>query len=101
MTSGPLPPDPVELLHGARFASLMSVGGEIFDLIIVDGPPVMGMADALVLSNMVIATLFVIASREGRIGQVRNAIKRLAAARADADWADPHQVRRQVVRIWI
>ena len=82
MTSGPLPPDPVELLHGARFASLMSVGGEIFDLIIVDGPPVMGMADALVLSNMVIATLFVIASREGRIGQVRNAIKRLAAARA-------------------
>ena len=82
MTSGPLPPDPVELLHGARFASLMSVGGEIFDLIIVDGPPVMGMADALVLSNTVIATLFVIASREGRIGQVRNAIKRLAGARA-------------------
>jgi len=81
MTSGPLPPNPVELLHGARFASLMSAGGEIFDLIIVDGPPVMGMADALVLSNMVRATLFVIASREGRIGQVRNAIKRLAAAR--------------------
>jgi capsular exopolysaccharide synthesis family protein len=81
MTSGPLPPNPVELLHGARFASLLSAGGEIFDLIIVDGPPVMGMADALILSNMVRATLFVIASKQGRTGQVRNAIKRLAAAR--------------------
>jgi Mrp family chromosome partitioning ATPase len=60
---------------------LLSAGGEIFDLIIVDGPPVMGMADALILSNMVRATLFVIASKQGRTGQVRNAIKRLAAAR--------------------
>ena len=81
MPAGPLPPSPVELLHGARLASLLSVYGEIFDVIIVDGPPVMGMADAIVLSNAVSATLLVIASGEGRIGLVRSALKRLAQAR--------------------
>ncbi|MBG0792616.1 polysaccharide biosynthesis tyrosine autokinase [Methylocystis sp. H62] len=81
MPSGPLPPAPMELLHGARFRSLLSVYSEIFDVIIVDGPPVMGMADAIVLSNAVSATLLVIASGEGRIGLVRNALKRLAQAR--------------------
>lgn len=82
MTSGPLPPNPVELLHGPRFASLLSVGGEIFDLIIIDGPPVMGMADSLILANMTSTTLLVIAAGEGRTHQVRGTLKRLGLARA-------------------
>jgi len=81
MTSGPLPPNPVELLHGPRFASLLSVNAEVFDLIVVDGPPVMGLADALVLSNLVRATLFIIGAGQGRIRQVRHALKRLSLAR--------------------
>jgi capsular exopolysaccharide synthesis family protein len=82
MTSGPLPPNPVELLHGPRFASFLSVGGEIFDLIIIDAPPVMGMADTLVLANMASTTLLVIAAGEGRIHQVRGTLKRLKLARS-------------------
>lgn len=81
LTAGPIPPNPVELLNGPRFASLLTVCGEAFDLIVIDGPPVGGMADALVLANSVNATLFVIAGAEGRKGGVRNALKRLLQAR--------------------
>ena len=81
MTSGPLPPNPVELLHGPRFASLLSVSAEIFDVIIVDAPPVMGLADALVLSSAVRATLFVVAIGQARSRLVRHALGRLRLAR--------------------
>jgi capsular exopolysaccharide synthesis family protein len=82
LPAGPIPPNPVELLNGSRFASLLSVSGQAFDLVIIDGPPVAGMADTLVLANITNATLFVIAGGEGRISSVRNALKRLAQARS-------------------
>ncbi|MEF3364987.1 polysaccharide biosynthesis tyrosine autokinase [Methylocystis sp. 9N] len=82
LTAGPLPPNPVELLNGPRFASLINVSGQVFDLIVIDGPPVAGMADTLVLANITEATLFVIAGGQGRVSSVRNALKRLAQARA-------------------
>jgi capsular exopolysaccharide synthesis family protein len=46
MASGPLPPNAAELLGGSRLHSLLSVASEVFDLVVVDGPPVLGLADA-------------------------------------------------------
>ena len=42
MPSGPLPPNAADLLGSPRVFSLLSVGLEVFDLIVIDGPPVMG-----------------------------------------------------------
>ena len=56
MASGPLPPNAADLLAGSRLFSLLSVGLEVFDLIVVDGPPVMGLADAPLLSSATAAT---------------------------------------------
>lgn len=81
ISSGPLPPNAAELLGSARLLSLFSVGLEVFDLIVIDGPPVMGMADALLLSNAAEATAFVVAVGQARSGPVRNALKRMALAR--------------------
>jgi len=81
MSSGPLPPNAADLLGGARLLSLFSVGLEVFDLVVIDGPPVMGMADALLLSNAAAATAFVVAVGQARSGPVRNALKRLALVR--------------------
>ena len=61
--------------------SLLSFGMEIFDLIIIDSPPVMGLADAPLLSSVTAATVFVASAGQGRIGLIRNAIKRLQFAR--------------------
>ncbi|HEU4379959.1 MAG TPA: polysaccharide biosynthesis tyrosine autokinase, partial [Hyphomicrobiaceae bacterium] len=49
MASGPLPPNAADLLASSRLLSLLSVGLEVFDLILLDGPPVMGLADAPLL----------------------------------------------------
>src|SRR5262245_57453788 len=81
MASGPLPPNAADLLASARVFSLLSVGLEVFDFIVIDGPPVMGLADAPLLSSATAATVFVIGAGQARAGQVTAALKRLHHAR--------------------
>ena len=45
MASGPLPPNAADLLSGTRLFSLVSLGSEVFDLILFDAPPLLGLAD--------------------------------------------------------
>ena len=82
MSSGPLPPNPAELLAGARMVSLLSMASEKVDTVIIDAPPVMGLADAPLLASMASGTLLVIATRDTRRGMVKAALKRLHFARA-------------------
>ena len=81
IASGPLPPNPADLLSGARFVSLLSIGQEVFDVIIIDGPPVLGLADAQLLSSAASATLFVVGAGITRKTLVRGAMKRLHQSR--------------------
>jgi polysaccharide biosynthesis transport protein len=83
MTAGPLPPNPAELLNGPRFQSLMALAAESFDIVLIDGPPIMGLADAPLISTNVQATLLVIAANETRRSVVKVALKRLQMARAN------------------
>jgi polysaccharide biosynthesis transport protein len=83
MAAGPLPPNPAELLAGPRFMSLLALGMESFDILVIDGPPVMGLADAPLLASMTRATLLVIAANETRRNTVKVAVKRLQFARAN------------------
>lgn len=82
IATGPLPPNAADLLGGPRLLSLLSVGLEVFDLIVVDGPPVMGLADAQLLSNATVATVFVVGAGQARSGAIRSALRRLEIARA-------------------
>jgi capsular exopolysaccharide synthesis family protein len=81
MATGPLPPNAADLLAGPRLLSLLSVGMEMFDLIILDSPPVMGLADAPLLSNAAAATVLVVGAGQSRSGQIRGSLKRLQFAR--------------------
>ena len=83
MSSGPLPPNPAELLSGPRMASLLAMAQETFNIVIVDGPPVMGLADAPLLSSKCHSTLLVVAANETRKSVVKVALKRLHFARAN------------------
>jgi polysaccharide biosynthesis transport protein len=82
MASGPLPPNAADLLGNPRLHSLLSVGLDVFDLIVVDGPPVMGLADAALLSNAAAATVLVVGAGQARLSLLRSALKRLQFARA-------------------
>jgi polysaccharide biosynthesis transport protein len=81
VASGPLPPNAADLLGGARMHSFLSVSMEIFDLVVIDSPPVIGLADAPLLSSMAAATIFITSAGQVPIGLVRNALKRLQFAR--------------------
>lgn len=83
MPTGPLPPNPAELLAGPRMLSLLTSETEgRFDLVIVDGPPVIGLADALLLACVAAGTLLVVGANETRRGVAKAALKRLHFGRA-------------------
>lgn len=81
ISTGPLPPNPAELLAGPRMLSLLSLAAQNFDLIVVDSPPVMGLADAPLLASVAEATLLVVSAGETRRDSARTALKRLTFAR--------------------
>ena len=81
MASGPLPPNAADLLGGTRLYSLISLGSEVFDLIVFDSPPILGLADAQLLSRAVAATIFVVGSGDAGRGTIRAALRRLQLAR--------------------
>jgi succinoglycan biosynthesis transport protein ExoP len=82
LTAGPLAPNPAELLAGPRMLSLLTIAAERYDLVVVDGPPVVGLADAPLLSSIALGTLVVVDSGATRRTIVRTAVKRLMFARA-------------------
>lgn len=80
--SGPLPPNPTELLSGSKLVSLLSVASEQYGQVIIDGPPILGLADAPILSNAAGGTLLIVHSGKTRISSAQVAVKRLKAAHA-------------------
>lgn len=72
LPSGVIPPNPAELLSGARLEALIREAEELFDIVLVDSPPVLSFADAPVLGAICRATMIVIRS---------GAIRRPAAER--------------------
>jgi polysaccharide biosynthesis transport protein len=82
MATGPLPPNPAELLAGQNMTRLVSSASENFDVVIIDAPPVLGLADAPLLASIAAGTLVVLGAGESRRGVVKAALKRLHFARA-------------------
>ncbi len=81
IASGPLPPNAADLLSGTRVHSLISHGSEVFDLIVLDSPPLLGLADAQLLAGAVAANIFVVGAGEKGKGMIRSALKRLQLSR--------------------
>jgi len=64
VTAGPTPIDPVKLLSSQRMKDMMAVFEENYDLVIVDAPPVLGMADTVLTASCCQGVIMI-----GRIGQ--------------------------------
>lgn len=77
ISSGPIPPNPAELLSSPKILTLLSELREQFDLIIIDSAPVMGLADALLLSSVADGTLIVCAAGETPVETIKAATKRI------------------------
>lgn len=62
LTSGPLPPNPSELLGSNSMKELVSKAENEFDIILFDSPPVLAVTDAQVLTNLSDGTILAIRS---------------------------------------
>ena len=82
MPSGPLPPSPAELLIGPRLIAFVKEASEHFDIVIVDGPPVMGLADAPLIASVATGAVLTIEAGRTSRAQARAAIKRLRLGNA-------------------
>jgi capsular exopolysaccharide synthesis family protein len=77
---GPLPPNPAELLASPRLKAILAEAIGSYDMVIVDGPPVLGLADAPLLSAVCRATLLVVESGKTRTRAALDAVNRLKAS---------------------
>lgn len=83
LSSGPIPPNPAELLSGQRFGELLDELAESFDQVVIDGPPVLGLADSPLLGSMVKGVVMVFESGGIRRQVAATALGRLRAAHAN------------------
>lgn len=81
VTSGPLPPNPAELWGSDRLRGILADLHNEVDHVIIDGPPVLGFADAPLLASAVDGTIFVLESRGTRRAQAKGALRRLTMGR--------------------
>jgi len=81
--AGYLPPNPAELLGGARMLELLMTARQRFTHIIIDGPPILAIADSLVLGTMCDAMVVAVAAVSTQKGAARDALKRLRHVRAN------------------
>lgn len=82
MSAGPIPPNAAELLTGNRLALLIERLLDLYDHVIIDSPPVMGLADAPLIASRVEGVVFAVESHGIRSSLVATALARLAAANA-------------------
>ncbi len=82
VTSGPLPPDPSDLLSGeTTYRALDSFRSEV-DLIVIDSPPVLPVADPTVLAGMVDGVIVVASAGSTDRRALARAVNRLQAVNA-------------------
>jgi capsular exopolysaccharide synthesis family protein len=60
MPCGHIPPNPAELLSSERMKSMLAILSQRYDHILVDSPPLIGVADALILSTLVDGVILVV-----------------------------------------
>ncbi len=82
MSAGPIPPNAAELLTGNRLALLIERLLESYDHVVIDSPPVMGLADAPLIAARVEGVIYAVESHGIRASLVKTAIARLASSNA-------------------
>ena len=82
VTSGVLPPNPSEVLSSGRTAEVLAALREACDLVVVDSPPVLPVADASALSVWMEATVLVARAHSTRSHDVRRAVEVLLQVHA-------------------
>jgi polysaccharide biosynthesis transport protein len=82
LPSGPVPPNPADLLSTGRIRKIIAEAEDQFDLVLLDGPPTLGLADAPLLASAASHVMFVVESGSTRTRAGIEALNRLEATGA-------------------
>jgi protein-tyrosine kinase len=77
LTSGPLPPNPAEVMGSRRMEEIIAALTERADQVLFDTPPVVAVTDAAVLATKVDGVVLVVSAGHTRRDHARTAIQRL------------------------
>ena len=75
---------------------MLNTASNSYDHIIIDGPPVLGLADALVVSNLSDATIIAVEAGETRKIKLLDTLKRLERANANLIGSVITRISREV-----
>ncbi|GAA0475370.1 hypothetical protein GCM10009096_16300 [Parasphingorhabdus litoris] len=82
MKAGPIPPNAAELLSSDRVAKLVARLNDEFDHIIIDAPPVLGLADIPLLANTVEGVVYTIEANGPKLKAIEAALERVHTSHA-------------------
>lgn len=82
LPSGPIPPNPAELLSSKQLKEVIQIAKNEYDLILFDTPPVLAVADAAILGNACDGIIFVIRSGHTEIEAAQKSMELLDNAKA-------------------
>lgn len=77
ITSGPIPPNPGDLLKSSRFEALLQTISKECDMVVIDTPPALAVSDALVVANVAQDVLLVARANETRVDKLQAAVNAL------------------------
>ena len=83
LSSGPLPPNPSEILGSSRMEFLLGYLQNMFDVIIIDSPPILPASDALLISPHTDGVLLVVKAGFLNRDMVQKAVEQLELAQAN------------------
>jgi polysaccharide biosynthesis transport protein len=72
LTTGPLPPNPSELLRSTRMRAVIARLATSAEFVVIDSPPLQAVTDAAILSALVDGTVLVVDAGRTRSGAARN-----------------------------
>ena len=98
LPSGPIPPNPAELLNSAQAQEIFARLRHHFDLVLIDSPPVLPVTDPAVLARHADATLLLAAAGQTRRADLHRAVEKLDQVNAKILGIVLNKVTRQTER---
>ena len=83
VTSGPIPPNPAEVLGSSRMRELLQKFANQFDYILIDSPPTLAVTDSSILSRMVDGVILVVGADEVSTDKAKKAKAQLDGVKAN------------------
>src|SRR5699024_3717346 len=82
ISSGPIPPNPSELLGSRKMRAILERAKEQYDLVIFDTPPVLAVTDAQIMADFVDGAMLVVRSKVTELDAATRAVEALKPAKA-------------------